>query len=76
MVALWIDGELYICESTAVSSYWPTNGIQKTPYKTWLKLAEAAGYNVVHAPLSAAVRGRFNEQAAIDFFRSVEGKLL
>lgn len=72
-VALWIDGELYICESTAVSNYWPVNGIQKTPYKQWLKLAEAAGYNVVHAPLSQQVRASFNEAAAIDFFRSVEG---
>lgn len=25
-VALWIDGELYICESTVKDSYWPTNG--------------------------------------------------
>lgn len=72
-VALWIDGELYVCESTAVSSYWPTNGIQKTPYSTWLKQAEQAGFNVVHAPLSDSVRAKFNEQAAVDFFRTVEG---
>lgn len=72
-VALWIDGELYICESTAVSSYWPVNGIQKTPYKEWLKLAEQAGYNVVHAPLNEAVRAHFDEAAAVNFFRSVEG---
>ncbi|EGD78627.1 hypothetical protein PTSG_01605 [Salpingoeca rosetta] len=32
-VALRFDGELYICESTTVSSYWPTDGIQKTPYR-------------------------------------------
>lgn len=37
VAALWIDGELYICESTVVDSYWPTNGIQKTPYRQWLK---------------------------------------
>jgi hypothetical protein len=72
-VALWIDGELYVCESTAVSSYWPTNGIQKTPNATWLKQAELAGFNVVHAPLNAATRALFNESAAIDFFRTVEG---
>jgi hypothetical protein len=72
-VALWIDGELYICESTAVSSYWPTNGIQKTPYATWLKQADQAGFNVVHAPLNAATRALFNESAAIEFFRTVEG---
>ena len=71
--ALWIDGELYICESTAVSSYWPVNGIQKTPYLTWLKQAEQAGFNVVHAPLNSAVRALFDEAAAVEFFRSVEG---
>ena len=54
-------------------SYWPTNGIQKTPYKTWLKQAEEAGYNVVHVPLSAKSRKLFNTTAAIDFFQSVEG---
>jgi len=26
------QGELYIAESTAKDSYWPTNGIQRTPY--------------------------------------------
>jgi hypothetical protein len=71
--ALWIDGELYICESTAVGSYWPTNGLQKTPYLTWLKQAQAAGFNVVWAPLNAHSRSLYNETAALEFFRSVEG---
>lgn len=72
-VALWIDGELYICESTVTDSYWPTNGIQKTPYKTWLRQAEEAGYNVVHVPLNLKTRKSFNETAAVEFFKSVEG---
>jgi len=72
-VALWIEDELYICESTATSSYWDVNGIQKTPYYTWLKKAEEAGYNVVHAPLNKQIRAHFNVDAAIEFFRSVEG---
>lgn len=72
-VALWIDGELYICESTVTDSYWPTNGIQKTPYKTWLKQAEEAGYNVVHVPLNAKSRKTFNTTNAIDFFNTNEG---
>lgn len=71
--ALWIDGELFICESTVVDSYWPTDGIQKTPYKQWLKQAEEAGYNVVHVPLSKKYRALFDEQKALDFFNSVEG---
>jgi len=39
-IALRFDGELYICESTTDSAYWPTNGIQKTPYRQvcWLLL--------------------------------------
>jgi hypothetical protein len=43
--------ELYICESTANSNYWPTNGIQKTPFDLWMKQAQDASYNVVHLPL-------------------------
>jgi hypothetical protein len=72
-VALWIDGELYVCESTVTDSYWPTNGIQKTPYKQWLKQAEEAGYNVVWAPLNAVNRAKFNEEAAVAFFKENEG---
>ena len=39
-IALRFNGELYICESTTDSAYWPTNGIQKTPYRQvcWLLL--------------------------------------
>ena len=36
------QGQLHVLESTTNSSYWPTNGIQSTPYETWLKQAEAA----------------------------------
>lgn len=72
-VALWIDGELYVCESTVTDSYWPTNGIQKTPYRTWLKQAQEAGYNVVWAPLDRKNRARFNETAAVEFFHENEG---
>lgn len=71
--ALWIDGELFICESTVVDSYWPTDGIQKTPYKTWLKQAAEAGYNVVHVPLSKKYRAKFDESRALDWFNTVEG---
>jgi hypothetical protein len=70
-IALWIDGELYICESTTNSNYWPTNNIQKTPYQTWLSQAYAADYNVVHLPLSNEARARFNETAAVEWFLNV-----
>ena len=71
--ALWMDEELYIVESTVTDSYWPTNGIQKTPYKLWCKQAEEAGYNVVWAPLNKAYRAKFNESAAIAFYKENEG---
>jgi hypothetical protein len=69
-IALWIDGELYVCESTTNSAYWPTNGIQMTPFKTWMDQAFAADYNAVHLPLSAAARAKFNTTAAVEWFFS------
>jgi hypothetical protein len=36
-------GQLVIAESTTNSSYWPTNGIQATPFPIWIKQAQAAG---------------------------------
>jgi len=73
-VALWDDdGQLYIHESTANDSYWPTNGIQRTPWAQWIKQANEASYNVVHAPLSKAVAAKFNRTAALEWFATVEG---
>jgi len=72
-MTMWINGELYVLESTVSSAYWPTNGIQKTPWDQWLDQAEKADYNVVHLPLSPAVAKKFNATAAIEFFNSVEG---
>lgn len=71
--ALWMDGELYITESTVTDSYWPTNGIQKTPYEKWLKQAEEASFQVVWAPLNKEYRARYNETAAVEFFKENEG---
>jgi hypothetical protein len=72
-IAQWIDGELYVLESTVVDSYWPTDGVQKTPYRKWVEQAHAADFQVVHVPLSEEARARFNEQAAVNFFNTVEG---
>lgn len=72
-VALWEDGELYIAESTVNGSYWPTNGIQRTKYRTWIEQARAAGYSVVHAPLADKYRSMFNETAANAFFHRYAG---
>jgi len=67
------DGQLYITESTAKDSYWPVNGIQRTPYEQWILMARKAGYQVVHAPLSAASVQTFNVSAAWDKFYEVQG---
>jgi hypothetical protein len=71
--ALWIDGQLYVCESTTESSYWPTDYIQKTPYRTWIQQTQAADMQVVWAPLSDAARKTYNETAAVEFFKANEG---
>jgi len=68
-----MDGELFITESTTKDSYWPVDGIQRTPWATWFAQAKAAGFNVVHAPLSAESRKLFNETAAIEYFYTVQG---
>jgi hypothetical protein len=73
-VALRDDkGVLYVAESTAKDSYWPTNGIQITPFDQWIKQAIAADYNVVWAPLSAAARSKFDVAKAWKFFQTWEG---
>jgi len=71
--ALWIEGVLNVCESTTDSPTWPVNGIQCTPYRTWLQQNQFEGSQAVWAPLSAEARAKYNETAALEFFRSVEG---
>jgi hypothetical protein len=72
VMALRMDEELYIVESQG-AWYWPQAGIQKTPFKQWVEWANNADFNVVHMPLSPVARARFNETAAIEFFKSTEG---
>jgi len=67
------QGVLHICESTTENAYWPTDGIQCTPYKQWLLQAKNASYQVTHAPLSPANAKLFNATAAWEFFTTVEG---
>jgi hypothetical protein len=72
-ICWWIDNELYVLESTISSNYWPTNGIQKTPWDTWINQAEKAGYNVVHLPLNPTIASKLDSNAAIAFYNSVQG---
>jgi len=72
VVALRMDGELYITESQD-AWYWPTHRIQRTPFKQWLQHAENCDFHVVHMPLSEEKRAQFNEEKAIEWFYQVEG---
>lgn len=71
--AMWMDNQLYVVESTIDSAYWPTDYIQKTPYKTWVQQAQAAGYIVNIAKLNDASRAKYNETAAVEWFHANEG---
>lgn len=71
-MALRFDGELYIVESQD-AWYWPTHGIQRTPFKTWLKQAREASFNLVWLPLSGKSLLKFDEAAAQQFFFQTEG---
>jgi len=72
VVALRENGHLYIVESQD-AWYWPTGRIQKTLFKDWLVYAEAADFHVVHMPLSKESRAKFDEKAASQWYRTVEG---
>jgi len=72
-ITIWINGTLYVAESTTNSAYWPTNGVQITPWQTWLDQARDANYNVVHLPLDPKIAANFNVDKALQFFYSVQG---
>ena len=72
IVALWMDGELYITESTE-AWYFPTARIQRTRFKEWIKFAEDASFHVTFMPLSDESRAKFNQTAAEEWFYQVEG---
>eukprot|EP00854_Cymbomonas_tetramitiformis_P013157 gene13157-15536_t len=61
-VALWdrsaSGDQLFVCESTAKDSYWP---------------AKEAGFNVVWLPLSKEYASKFNETAAWEWYKTVDG---
>jgi hypothetical protein len=69
---LHFEDGLFIIESQG-AGYWPINGIQRTPFATWIQMARARDYNVAWLPLKAEVAAKYNEQAARDFFFEMEG---
>jgi hypothetical protein len=72
VMALRFDGELYIVESQD-AWYWPTAGLQRTPYAKWVKQAREASFNVIWMPMSGKSMLKFNEKAANDWFFQTEG---
>lgn len=66
------NGKLYIVESQS-GWYWPTDRIQKTLFKDWLQYAEAASFHVVHMPLRADIRAKFDIEKANAWFKTVQG---
>ena len=66
-MAVWKEDELLMCESNALSPYWPVNGIQCNTYEDWMEYGRRNGYNVVWAPLSRDLTESFNETAAWEF---------
>jgi len=71
-IALRVDGQLYIAESNS-NFEWPVEGIQMAPYKTWIKWALNQGYLVSWVPLKPEFAKKFDEKAAYEWFKSVEG---
>lgn len=72
VMALRMDGELYIVESQD-AWYWPTHGLQKTKWADWLQNAENADFHVTWMPLNNETSAKFNETAAVKFFNETEG---
>ena len=72
-VAMWKDEQLHICESNALSPYWPVNGVQCNPYLDWLEYGRKAGYNTVLVPLDQAKSDALNMTAAWQFVESMLG---
>jgi len=72
-MALRFEDGLHIIESQD-AWYWPTHGIQRTPWDKWIKQAENADFHVTWMPLSDSMRAKFNETAAREyFFNKTEG---
>mmetsp|Transcript_41785 Transcript_41785/g.105361 ORF Transcript_41785/g.105361 Transcript_41785/m.105361 type:complete len:499 (+) Transcript_41785:84-1580(+) len=69
-MTVWEQGQLYVMESTNRTNYWPTSGVQKTPWKTWIRQAQEADFNVVHIPLTGQARQQFDVDAALSFFNN------
>ena len=72
-MALWIEDELYVIESTG-DGFLPNNGgIMKTKYADWIQRMEATSENVAHLPLTPDMAKKFDAEKALAFFNSRQG---
>ncbi|CAD8091658.1 unnamed protein product [Paramecium primaurelia] len=68
-----IDGEKYVIESQD-AWYWPTKKIQKTKWEDWKVYAKNAGFNVAVLPLSPEKRAQWDQEAAMEYWKKMEGQ--
>jgi len=66
-----IDGEMYAVESQD-AWYWPKHNIQRNKWSDWKQYAQNAGFNVALLPLREEIRAKFNNTAALEWFKTVE----
>ncbi len=79
-IALWINDELYICESTDKNplgeGYWPPPyGIIKTPYRQWMNQAQKAEFLVNIIRLSPKYQKKMDDNIdkVVNLFKNLEG---
>lgn len=76
VMALWdhtvSPAQLYVVESQD-APYWPTKGLQKTKWDTWIDQAEKASFNVIHLPINDKYSAKFDEAKAWAWFKRTEG---
>jgi len=72
-LALHINGSLHVCESTTLDAYWPTNGVQCTPWATWVQQTNYADMNIDWCPLNSKYSSLFDGAKAYEYFQTVSG---
>eukprot|EP00906_Rhabdomonas_costata_P033191 RCo046749 len=69
-MALWDGPELYVVETTRADDSGMLEGVQRTPWGTWVARRHALGYAVMWARPKAQ---SFDSSAAWEFFREYDG---
>ena len=72
VVVVTIDEEKYVVESQD-GWYWPKGDIQRTPLRDWIRYADNADMHVAVLPLSKKYQDKFDNDAAVEWFKTLEG---